>query len=198
MTTELEKFEEANKRREELIELSDDLYSRGEDAKSSIIDLEEEKVQLKADRPALLADNEDVSEINKRLKEIDDEIELNQDTILGVEEKRKKIKNEIFRAREDSNCTFKELINKKLDEIGPSYVKAATKFAQILKEYITLEMMRDGNGFKFSKIDWRFTKIPNVVNEDAPIMNDAHYSIYCKCKDDVRKKYGIPDYYPER
>ncbi|MEI8128832.1 MAG: hypothetical protein WCG95_04355 [bacterium] len=198
MTTELEQFEEANNRREELIELSNDLYNRGEDAKSEIIDLEDEKVKLKSERPALLADNEDVSEINKRLKEIDDEIELNQDIILGVEEKRKNIKHKIFRATEDSNSTFKELVNKKLDEIGPSYVKSATKFVQILKEYITLEMMRDGKGYKFSKFDWRFTKIPNVVNEDAPIMDDAHYSIYCKCKDDVRKKYGIPDYYPER
>src|SRR5574344_2879607 len=104
----LEKFEEINEHRKELIEIDNDLYNRGRKAKAAIVNLEEEKAQLRADRPALLADNKDVSEINKRLKEIDDEIELNQDTILGVEEKRKKIKNEIFRAREDSNCTFKE------------------------------------------------------------------------------------------
>ncbi len=198
MTPKLEKFEEANNLRKELIALDDELYGRCEDAKSEIIDLEEEKVQLKSKRPALLADNEDVSKINKRLKEIDDEIELNHDTILGIKEKRQKLQHQIFSARQNSNCTFKDFINEKLSEIGPYYVEAATKFVQLLKDYVTLEQMRDGDGYKFSKFDWRFKTIPNVLNDKEPIMNDSHYEIYCKCKSDVRNKYGIPDYYPQK
>src|SRR5574344_2362176 len=107
MTTKLEQFEEANNLRKELITLDDELYNRCEDAKSEIIDLEEEKVQLKSERPALLADNEDVSKINKRLKEIDDEIELNHDTIIGVDEKRKKLNHEIFMAKQHTNSAYK-------------------------------------------------------------------------------------------
>ena len=59
----LEKFEEINEQRKELIEIDNDLYSRGRKAKSAIVNLEEEKGQLIADRAALLVDNEDVSEL---------------------------------------------------------------------------------------------------------------------------------------
>src|SRR5574344_129675 len=131
----LEKFEEINEHRKELIEIDNNLYSRGRKAKAAIVNLEEEKAQLKAERPALLADNEDVSELNKRLKEIDDEIELNQDTIIGVDEKRKKLNHELSMAKQHTNSAYKDVLDEKLDQLAPLYVKAGTKFVKILKEY---------------------------------------------------------------
>ena len=194
----LEKFEEINEHRKELIEIDNDLYSRGRKAKSAIVNLEEEKAQLKADRPALLADNEDVSELNKRLKEIDDEIELNQDTIIGVEEKRKKLNHEIFMAKQHTNSAYKDVLDEKLEQLAPLYVKAGKKFVKILKEYITLEGIRDLNSSANTKVGWSFTKIPNVMCEQEPLMDNNHYEICRQLTEEVSKKYGIPDYMPER
>lgn len=194
----LEKFEEINEQRKELIEIDNDLYSRGRKAKSAIVNLEEEKAQLKADRPALLADNEDVSELNKRLKEIDDEIELNQDTIIGVDEKRKKLNHEIFMVKQHTNSAYKDVLDEKLEQLAPLYVKAGTKFVKILKEYITLEGIRDLNSSANTKVGWNFTKIPNVMCEQEPLMDNNHYEICRQLTEEVSKKYELPDYMPER
>jgi uncharacterized protein YuzE len=139
--------------------------------------LKKKRAQLKAERPALLADNEDVSELNKRLKEIDDEIELNKDTIIGVEEKRKKLNHEIFMAKQHTNSAYKDVVNEKLEQLAPLYVKAGMKFVKILKEYITLEGIRDLNSSANTKVGWNFTKIPNVMCEQEPLMNNNHYEI---------------------
>lgn len=75
---------------EDMKNLDNDLSRRLSEAEENLADLQTEKEELKAKRPALLADNADVAELNNRLKEIDEAIELNQDTITGIKDKRKK------------------------------------------------------------------------------------------------------------
>lgn len=88
-----EKKEIFNQKRQEFIDMynkNENYKKRIEECRQNITNLEEEREDLKAKRPTLLADNEDISELTQRLKDIDDEIEINKDTISGVEAKLKK------------------------------------------------------------------------------------------------------------
>ncbi len=101
-------------------------------------------------------------------------------------------------AIQHANSAYKDVLNEKLDQLAPLYVKAGTKFVKILKEYITLEGIRDLNSSADTKVGWNFTKIPNVMNEKEPLMNNNHYEICRELTEEVSKKYEIPDYEPER
>lgn len=106
-----EMYNEHLRKYNEFLELDKDLMNRLEEAEINISNLEIEKEELRQKRPALLADNEDVSEINKRLKEIDEEIELNKDTIIGIETKRKEVQSNFAWAEERTDKAYRKVIS---------------------------------------------------------------------------------------
>jgi len=187
-------FKKAEKMQREIIELESELYRKQQTAKQNLVNLENEKEKLKNRRPAMLADGKDVSAINKRLKEIDDEIELNNDMVSGTTDKIKSLQSDIHNAQCDTNLTFKDLINCILDKLSDKYVEIGTQFAEIVKEYITLEAIRDSNSNSTTAINWEFKLIPNVKDSENPLFKGSHYGISRENDEFVRRKYGIPDY----
>ncbi|MEE3350138.1 MAG: hypothetical protein VZR09_08885 [Candidatus Gastranaerophilaceae bacterium] len=145
-----EKKEIFNQKRQEYKDMKDkksNYSKRIEDSKINIINLEEEREELKAKRPTMLAENEDISELNQRLKDIDDEIEINKDTIAGVEVKIKEIHNQVINARQNANIAYQEYIQMVLTQVANEYMKIAPKLAELINDFIVLEDMRDGDGY---------------------------------------------------
>lgn len=176
-----------------------DLCERLNAAEENIVSLQEEMDGLKQKRPAMLADNEDITALNKRLKAIEEEIEINKDTITGITAKRKSIHNHILSLRQDVNSEFQNYIKEILTSLRKDYMKLAPKLAEILKDYIALETIRDGDGTNFAcfKID-DINRLPNFDDEQHPLFEYKYYGIASDNRERVREKYGIPDYYVQR
>ena len=200
MTSKTEKkkelFKEARAKYIEIYNQEEELDKRMFQAKENIVNLEAEKDEIKASRPALLADNEDVSEINNRLKEIDDEIELNQDTIKGIKAKKKDVRTQVLTERQEANAAYKEYIGQVLTDLRKEYMKVAPKLAELLKDYIALESLRDGDGYNYAEFTTEHVKyLPNFDNSSAPLFKYNYYNIALSNEERVLKKYNIPKYY---
>lgn len=88
-------FKECNKFFDEI----DAMDNRKFAAQNDIVKLQEEIQNLKTQRPTLLAEGKSVVKINKRLKKIEEDIELKQDLIKGVTEKKKNLGYDIYTVR---------------------------------------------------------------------------------------------------
>lgn len=203
MTSKTEKkkelFKDVRAKYIEIYNQEEDLDKRMFQAKENIVNLEAERDELKASRPALLADNEDVSDINNRLKEIDDEIELNKDTIKGIQTKKKDIRYQMLSERQDTNAAYQEYIGQLLADLRKEYMKIAPKLAELLKDYITLESLRDGDGNGYASFTTEHVKcLPNFDNSSAPLFKYNYYNIALNNQERVIKKYEIPKYYVRR
>lgn len=176
-----------------------DLCERLNAAEENIVSLQEEMDGLKQKRPAMLADNEDITALNKRLKAIEEEIEINKDTITGITAKRKSIHNHILSLRQDVNSEFQNYIKEILTSLRKDYMKLAPKLAEILKDYIALETIRDGDGTNFACFNIDDIKcLPNFDDEQHPLFKYQYYEIARENREHVREKYDIPDYYVQR
>ena len=120
-------FKECNKFFNE-IEAMD---SRKLNATDNIAKLQEEIQKLKEQRPALLADGKNVTKINKRLKKIEDEIELNQDLIKGITEKKKNLEIAIHNARNKKQSAFQDYVKGIKRKVAKEYMEIAPKFAEL-------------------------------------------------------------------
>lgn len=203
MTSKTEKKKEIfNQTRDKYIDIykqEESLDSRMHQAKENIVNLQEEREELKANRPALLADNEDVSDINNRLKEIEDEIELNQDTITGIKAKKKDVRSQVLSMRQETNAAYKEYIGQILADVRKEYMKVAPKLAELLKDYIVLESLRDGDGYGYAEFTTQHVNcLPNFDNSSTPLFKYNYYNIAGNNESRVLKKYNIPKYYVKR
>src|SRR5574344_834750 len=147
MTTKKELAEQAIQAEKNILHEDFTFSSRIGEAQENILKLQEENENLKKQRPSLLADCKDVTKINKRLKKIEEEIDLNEDTITGIKEKRKNMKREIYNLKCDAKSAFQDYIKEIIGSLKDDYTKTATKFADIITEYITLESICNGNSF---------------------------------------------------
>lgn len=192
-------FKQTRDRYIDIYNQEENLDKRMEQAKENIVKLQEERENLKAERPALLADNKDVSDINNRLKEIDNEIELNQDTITGIKAKKKDIHSQVLMSRQEANSVYKEYIRQILADVRKEYMKVAPKLAELLKDYITLESLRDGDGYGYAEFTTAHVKCLPSFNENSdPLFDYNYYNIARNNKNRVLKKYNIPDYYVKK
>lgn len=142
-----------------------------------------------------MADNEDVSDLNKRLKEIEDEIELNQDTITGIKTKKKDIRYQVLNLQQETNAAYQDYIGQILADIRKEYMKVAPILAELLKDYITLESLRDGDGYGYAEFTTKHINcLPNFDNSSIPLFQYNYYNIACNNKERVLKKYNIPKY----
>ncbi len=75
-------------------------------------------------------------------------------------------------------------------------MKVAPKLAELLKDYITLESLRDGDGYGYAEFTTEHVKcLPNFDNSSIPLFKYSYYNIACNNKERVLKKYNIPKYY---
>lgn len=195
-----EKKEIFNQKRQEYKDMKDkksNYSKRIEDSKINIINLEEEREELKAKRPTMLAENEDISELNQRLKDIDDEIEINKDTIAGVEVKIKEIHNQVINARQNANIAYQEYIQMVLTKVANEYMKIAPKLAELINDFIVLEDMRDGDGYHRVFFTPEKIKCLPTFGDKVLFYND-YYDIVRSHTARVLKKYDIPEYYVTR
>jgi len=168
-----------------------DLLSRKLSAKENIIKLQEELEQLKNKRPALLAENKNITKLNNRMKIVENEIEINNDLIKGIEAIEKDAKWSMYLPLCEAQDAYQEFIQSIINNLKDEYMEVGQKFAQVAKEYITLEEIRDGSYFNRSIFSNNF-KIPNAKNTSKPLLCGTHSEIESKNSKTVHEKYNIP------
>lgn len=168
---------------------------RKEQAQDKIKTLQDEIVKLKEERPALLAEGKDVSKINKRLKKIEEEIEVNQDLIKGVDNKKKNLQINIYNARVSKQEAFQDYIKSIMKTVAKEYMEIAPKFAEVITRYILLEFMLQGSDKSYvPAISYKDIKRIPCLNSDKSFFNYKLYDLYINYEDDIREKYQIPEY----
>lgn len=168
---------------------------RKEQAQDKIKTLQDEIVKLKEERPALLAEGKDVSKINKRLKKIEEEIEVNQDLIKGVDNKKKNLQINIYNARVRKQEAFQDYIKSIMKTVAKEYMEIAPKFAEVVTRYILLEFMLQGSDKSYvPAISYKDIKRIPCLNSDKSFFNYKLYDLYINYEDDIREKYQIPEY----
>jgi len=184
-------FKECNKFFSEI----DEMDSRKLTAVDNIAKLQEEIQKLKEQRPALLADGKSVTKINKRLKKIEEEIELNQDLIKGITEKKKNLEIAIHNARNKKQDAFQEYVKGIKRKVAKEYMEIAPKFAELVRDYILLEHMYYGSDrFFVSNIPYNDIKRIPSLYEEQPLFEHKIYDLYINYDDVVKEKYNIPNY----
>lgn len=168
---------------------------RKEQAQDKIKTLQDEIVKLKEERPALLVEGKDVSKINKRLKKIEEEIEVNQDLIKGVDNKKKNLQINIYNARVKKQEAFQDYIKSIMKTVAEEYMEIAPKFAEVITRYILLEFMLQGSDKSYvPAISYKDIKRIPCLNSDKSFFNYKLYDLYINYEDDIREKYQIPEY----
>ncbi len=168
---------------------------RKDQAQDKIKTLQDEIVKLKEERPALLAEGKDVSKINKRLKKIEEEIEVNQDLIKGVDNKKKNLQINIYNARVRKQEAFQDYIKSIMKTVAKEYMEIAPKFAEVITRYILLEFMLQGSDKSYvPAISYKDIKRIPCLNSDKSFFNYKLYDLYINYEDDIREKYQIPEY----
>lgn len=168
---------------------------RKEQAQDKIKTLQDEIIKLKEERPALLAEGKDVSKINKRLKKIEEEIEVNQDLIKGVDNKKKNLQINIYNARVRKQEAFQDYIKSIMKTVAKEYMEIAPKFAEVITRYILLEFMLQGSDKSYvPAISYKDIKRIPCLNSDKSFFNYKLYDLYINYEDDIREKYQIPEY----
>lgn len=168
---------------------------RKEQAQDKIKTLQDEIVKLKEERPALLVEGKDVSKINKRLKKIEEEIEVNQDLIKGVDNKKKNLQINIYNARVKKQEAFQDYIKSIMKTVAKEYMEIAPKFAEVITRYILLEFMLQGSDKSYvPAISYKDIKRIPCLNSDKSFFNYKLYDLYINYEDDIREKYQIPEY----
>lgn len=168
---------------------------RKEQAQDKIKTLQDEIIKLKEERPALLAEGKDVSKINKRLKKIEEEIEVNQDLIKGVDNKKKNLQINIYNARVKKQEAFQDYIKSIMKTVAKEYMEIAPKFAEVITRYILLEFMLQGSDKSYvPAISYKDIKRIPCLNSDKSFFNYKLYDLYINYEDDIREKYQIPEY----
>lgn len=168
---------------------------RKEQAQDKIKTLQDEIVKLKEECPALFAEGKDVSKINKRLKKIEEEIEVNQDLIKGVDNKKKNLQINIYNARVKKQEAFQDYIKSIMKTVAKEYMEIAPKFAEVITRYILLEFMLQGSDKSYvPAISYKDIKRIPCLNSDKSFFNYKLYDLYINYEDDIREKYQIPEY----
>lgn len=184
-------FKECNKFFDEI----DAMDNRKFEAQNDIVKLQEEIQNLKTQRPTLLAEGKSVAKINKRLKKIEEDIELKEDLVKGVTEKKKNLNYDIYSVRMKNQKAFQEYVKSIISKVAKEYMEIAPKFAEIVREYLILEYMYNEMGSNYvSNIPYSDIKrIPNLYN-NTPLFEYKLYDLYLNYDDVVKEKYNIPNY----
>ena len=169
---------------------------RKEQAQDKIKTLQDEIVKLKEERPALLADGKSVAKINKRLKNIEEEIELNEDLIKGITDKKKSLDTTIYNTKIKRQQAFQGYIKGIMNKVTKEYREIAPKFAELVREFLLLEYMYNGSDRIYaSEISYNDIKrIPSLLCNKPPLFEYKLYDLMINYDDVVREKYDIPEF----
>lgn len=78
-------------------------------------------------------------------------------------------------------------------------MKVAPKLAELLKDYIVLESLRDGDGNGYAYFTTEHVKcLPNFDNGSWSLFKHNYYNIVSSNQERVIDKYDIPQYYVRR
>ena len=191
MENEKAKYEKAYQQYRNAFDENINLDLRKDKAEKNIVDLQEEYDNLKAKRPQMLADNKNISKLNKRLKQIEEEIEINKDTITGLKLKKKETRQAVYETVCAAQKAYKILIQSIINELKDKYTEIGIKYAEVVKEYMTLEELRDGDGPAFTEIGFDF-KVPDVKDSKYPLIKGYRHEIASKMRHKILEKYNIP------
>lgn len=177
----------------------DEIYEmdrKKEAALNNIAALQEEIIKLKEQRPALLADGKSVAKINKRLKKIEEEIELNEDLIKGITDKKKSLDTTIYNTKIKRQQAFQGYIKGIMNKVTKEYREIAPKFAELVREFLLLEYMYNGSDRIYaSEISYNDIKrIPSLLCNKPPLFEYKLYDLMINYDDVVREKYDIPEF----
>ena len=190
------KLDEDLEKRKEILHQDVILFNRSQKAKSQIMELEEKIKKLKEERPKLLADGKDVSQLNKKLKKFNEQIGICEDTIKGIDDKRKEVKDEIYVAKQNANFSYVEYIQEIIQTLKKDYLKTATEFAKILTEMLALNnMCASARGYRPPIAHpHEINIIPDPYDNKKEIFRNNPYTLEQEHRDKLRKKYNIPEY----
>ena len=185
-------FNECQKFFDEIYEMD----KKKEAALNNIAALQEETTKLKEQRPALLADGKSVAKINKRLKKIEEEIELNEDLIKGITDKKKSLDTTIYNTKIKRQQAFQGYIKGIMNKVTKEYREIAPKFAELVREFLLLEYMYNGSDRIYaSEISYNDIKrIPSLSCNKPPLFEYKLYDLMINYDDVVREKYDIPEF----
>ncbi len=189
-------FNECQKFFDEIYEMD----GKKEAALNNIAALREEIIKLKEQRPALLADGKSVAKINKRLKKIEEEIELNEDLIKGITDKKKSLDTTIYNTKIKRQQAFQGYIKGIMNKVTKEYREIAPKFAELVREFLLLEYMYNGSDRIYaSEISYNDIKrIPSLLCNKPPLFEYKLYDLMINYDDVVREKYDIPEFEVQR
>lgn len=101
--------------------------------------------------------------------------------------------------RQSTNIAYKNYIEQLLADVRKQYMKVAPKLAELLKDYIVLESLRDGDGCGYAYFKAEHVKcLPNCDNNSKPFFKYNYYTIAGKNRSRVLKKYNMPEYFIKR
>lgn len=170
-----------------------DCMDRTRDAELKICQLNSKKEELKLLRPKYLADKKDITELNQKLKNIDEDLEIQKDLMTGLAEKIKPLKNEVACCGRNTNVCFEELVQVKMNKVAEKFNELAKPLAEITKDYLVLEYLRNSTRMSWVSIAREFGYIPNIGG-DKPFLDANIHQLYINNNKEIRKKYGLPDY----
>ncbi len=170
-----------------------DCMDRTRDAELKISQLNSEKEELKLLRPKHLADKKDITELNQKLKNIDEDLEIQKDLITGLAEKIKPLKNDIVFCGKNTNACYQELVQAKMDKVAKEFNELAKPLAEITKEYIVLEYIKNDDRNYWTSLGEKFGFIPHIGSE-KPFLNANIHGLYIDNCKEVQKKNNLPNY----
>lgn len=188
-----EKFNKQNGEYNALKKSIIDCMDRTDEAELIISQLNFEKEETKLLRPKYLADKKDITELNAKLKNIDEDLEIQKDLITGLAEKIKPLKNAIVFCGQNTNVCFQDLVQAKMDKVAEKFNELAKPLAEITKDYIVLEYLKNSTRMSWVSIARDFGYIPNI-GADKPFLDANIHQLYIDNNKETRKKYSLPDY----
>ena len=200
--TEKEEFEKALQTQVKSEEILGNLHDRQYNTERAIEQLDEKLIKLKEQRQKMLADEVDITNLNKEMKEIEEEISIKNDEIIGVKAKYTDLSKNRQILKRDVNSAYEKFVASKLAPVAQKYNKIAKQFAEVVKDYATLQDLSHCSyrrGCYYSVVE-KLNFIPQIGSEDEPFLKTDVFAVVRENKDRIIKKYELPDfdYFNER
>jgi len=195
--SEKEEFEKAFQTHEKNEGILSNLHDRQYKAEKAIEQLEGKLISLKEQRQKMLADEIDITNLNKEMKEIEEEISIKNDEIIGVKAKYTELDKNRQVLKREVNSAYEKFVASKLAPVAKKYNKIAEQFAEVVKDYATLQNLSHCSyrrGCYYSILE-RLNFIPQIGSENEPFLKTDVFAVVKENKDRVIEKYELPDFH---
>lgn len=145
----------------------------------------------------MLADEIDITNLNKEMKEIEEDISIKNDEIIGVKAKYTELDKNRQVLKREVNSAYEKFVASKLAPVAKKYNKIAEQFAEVVKDYATLQNLSHcsyRHGCYYSILE-RLNFIPQIGSENEPFLKTDVFAVVKENKDRVIEKYELPDFH---